>query len=106
MASASSDGAVPDAPRPSDISSSERSTPPGASPRHWAWAHLMRHAFDLDVLACPRCGGRLRLVATVDDPQVIRGILASLMRPAEEADRTPPHRPAVPTGDAVAFAPA
>jgi hypothetical protein len=24
-------------------------------------------AFDLDVLACPRCGGRLRLIATVED---------------------------------------
>ena len=105
MALAGSDSAAPDAPKPSDISSSERSTP-GASPRHWAWAHLMRHAFDLDVLACPRCGGRLRLVATVDDPRVIREILASLRRPAEGADRAPPHLPAVPTGDAVAAAPA
>jgi hypothetical protein len=32
--------------------------------RHWAWADLMRRAFDIDVLACPRCGGRLRLIAT------------------------------------------
>jgi len=36
----------------------------------------MRHAFDIDVLACPRCGGRLRLVATIEDPHVIRAILA------------------------------
>jgi uncharacterized protein YbaR (Trm112 family) len=28
----------------------------------------MRRAFDIDVLACPRCGGRLRLIATVEDP--------------------------------------
>ena len=27
-----------------------------APPRHWAWANLMRRAFDIDVLACPRCG--------------------------------------------------
>jgi hypothetical protein len=33
-----------------------------SAPRHWAWAALMRRAFDLDVLACPRCGG----AATVD----------------------------------------
>jgi uncharacterized protein YbaR (Trm112 family) len=28
----------------------------------------MRRAFGIDVLACPRCGGRLRLIATVQDP--------------------------------------
>jgi hypothetical protein len=36
--------------------------------RYWAWADLMRRAFDVDVLACPRCSGRLRLIATVEDP--------------------------------------
>jgi hypothetical protein len=36
-----------------------------------AWAALMRRAFDIDVLACPRCGGRLRLVATVEDPDAL-----------------------------------
>ena len=45
--------------------------------RHWAWADLMRRAFDIDVLACPRCGGRLRLIATVEDPDAIRAILVA-----------------------------
>ena len=47
-------------------------------PRHWTWAALMRRAFDLDVLACPRCAGRLRLIATVEEPGVVRKILAHL----------------------------
>ena len=34
--------------------------------------------FDLDVLACPRCGGRLRVVATVPDPLAVQAILAHL----------------------------
>ena len=38
----------------------------------------MRRAFDIDVLACPRCGGRMRLLATIDDPLVIEPILAHL----------------------------
>jgi len=42
---------------------------------------LMRRGFDLDVLACPRCGGRMRLLATIEDPQVIRKILAHLGLP-------------------------
>jgi hypothetical protein len=46
------------------------------TPRTWSWAALMHRAFAIDVLACPRCGGRLRLIATLHDPAVIRKILA------------------------------
>jgi hypothetical protein len=59
-----------------------------SAPRHWAWAALMRRAFDVDVLACPRCGGRLRLIATVEDPEAIGAILAAASR--EAAGRAPP----------------
>jgi uncharacterized protein YbaR (Trm112 family) len=38
----------------------------------------MRRVFDLDVLACPRCGGRLRVIATVQDPAMVRAVLAHL----------------------------
>jgi hypothetical protein len=31
----------------------------------------MRRTFDIDVLACPRRAGRLRLIATVEDPDAI-----------------------------------
>jgi hypothetical protein len=31
------------------------------------WAALMHRVFALDALACPRCGGRLRGTATVQD---------------------------------------
>jgi hypothetical protein len=40
--------------------------------RHWTWAALMRRAFDLDVLRCPRCAGRMQLIATIDDPAIIQ----------------------------------
>ncbi len=39
---------------------------------------LMRRAFGIDVLACPRCGGRLRFIAAVEDPRVVGKILAHL----------------------------
>ena len=39
-----------------------------ATPRTWTWAALMHRAFAIDVLACPHCGGRLRLIATLHDP--------------------------------------
>ncbi len=46
--------------------------------RSWSWAALMHRAFAIDVLACPRCGGRMHLIATIHDPAVIREILARL----------------------------
>jgi len=73
--------------RPSDACDD---APRPAKPRHWAWANLMRRAFDLDVLACPRCGGRLRLLGTIEDPAAIRAILDSLAASTERADRAPP----------------
>ena len=36
----------------------------------------MHRVFALDVLACPRCGGRLRVIAIVQDPAVVRTLLA------------------------------
>jgi hypothetical protein len=40
----------------------------------------MRRVFDLDVLACPRCGGRLRVIAPVHDALAVHAILAHLGR--------------------------
>jgi len=34
--------------------------------------------FAIDILACPHCEGRLRLIATLHDPAVIRKLLAQL----------------------------
>src|SRR5882724_12828988 len=51
--------------------------------RYWAWADLMRRAFEIDVLACPRCGGRLRLIAIIEDPRVIEAILSRLTSAAQ-----------------------
>ena len=38
-------------------------------------ADLLRRVFEIDVLHCARCGGRLRFVAAIDDPAVVRRIL-------------------------------
>ena len=38
--------------------------------RGHCWASLMARTFGLDVLACPRCGGRLRLIALIEEPVV------------------------------------
>src|SRR5262244_4337285 len=60
-----------------------------ARSRYWTWAALMRRAFDLDVLCCPRCAGRMELIATIDDPAVIHRILAQLALPGARDGPTP-----------------
>lgn len=54
----------------------------------------MRRAFDLDVLRCPRCTGRMQLIATIEDPAVIHPILAHLGLPRTRDDPRPSARPA------------
>src|SRR2546428_13911983 len=41
--------------------------------RHWRWVDPPRRAFVLDVLACPVCGERMRLLATPEDSPVVWG---------------------------------
>jgi hypothetical protein len=46
-------------------------------PQYRAWADLMRRAFETDVLACPRCSGRMVVLATIEDPLLIQHSHAS-----------------------------
>jgi len=55
-----------------------------------AWADLIKRVFLADVLACPRCGGRMRVIATITTPEAIRKILTCVGLPA----RPPPLAPA------------
>jgi hypothetical protein len=41
----------------------------------------MRRVFAIDVLACAGCGGRLRFLATIEDPPVVTKILVHLGLP-------------------------
>ncbi|MFQ5828423.1 MAG: hypothetical protein ACE5JD_04620 [Candidatus Methylomirabilia bacterium] len=48
---------------------------------------MTRAAFELDVLTCPR---RMRLIATIEDPRLIRQILDHLGLPTEIPQPRPP----------------
>jgi hypothetical protein len=56
----------------------------------------MRRTFGFDVLACPRCGGRLRLVALIEYASVVQRIRRHLGLPTEVPEprpaRAPPRR--------------
>jgi len=56
----------------------------------------MRRTFGFDVLQCPRCGGRLRLIALIEQARVIHRILRHLGLPTELPEPRPARPP--PTG--------
>ena len=44
-------------------------------PRKAQWADLMRHAVGYELLSCPRCGCKMKLLACILDRASIRKIL-------------------------------
>ena len=67
--------------------------PDGVRPRNRGWADLMQRSFGCDVLACPRCPGRLTLVALIRETAVILRILRHLGLPDEVPVMRPPPLP-------------
>ena len=63
--------------------------------RYRPWAELLQRCFGIDVLSCPACGGRMRLVALVTDPnstrRFLRGIGEKAEPPVREPARGPPY---------------
>ncbi len=59
------------------------------------WAELLKRCFSIDVLRCPRCDGRLRIVALLTDPKEVRRFLRGIGEPTEapakQAARGPPY---------------
>ena len=56
--------------------------------RYRPWAELLKRTFGVDVLACPKCEGRLKLVALVTEPTSVSRYLRSLGEPTEAPARS------------------
>ena len=58
------------------------------------WAELLRRLFEVDPLACPRCGTEMRIVACITEPATIDRFLEHLRRsaPTHPRQRAPPRR--------------
>jgi hypothetical protein len=56
------------------------------SPRHVAmtWAQRLKRVFGIQIDLCVRCGGKLRVIASIDEPEVIARILAHLQKTAPD----------------------
>jgi hypothetical protein len=80
--------------------------PERLTPYRLPWADLLRRVFLVDALECPRCHGRMRVVAAVTEPGAIERILRHLGEhstppsiadprapPSDDEEAAPPTRP-------------
>ena len=43
-----------------------------------SWAQRLKRVFDIDIETCSVCGGSMKVIACIEDPLVIKKILAQL----------------------------
>jgi hypothetical protein len=85
---ATENGTAPDAASPCSAA------PSSASGSHYRpWAKLLRRTFAVDVETCPRCGGRMRLLAVLTDLTQVARFLHHRGEPTEPPARAPPRDP-------------
>ena len=70
-------------------------SPPGGGhrSRYRGWAELLERAFAVDPRVCPACGGRMRLLAMVQDVDEIARSLRHLGEPTDPPRRAPARDP-------------
>lgn len=56
------------------------------------WARLIQQVYEVDPLECPNCGATMRIIALIEDADVIERILRHL------SIRDPPADPVIPKG--------
>ncbi len=60
------------------------------------WSRLIQKIYQTDPLCCPRCQGRMRILAFIEEPEIIKKILQHLglwerkARPPPRANASPP----------------
>lgn len=65
---------------------------PADRQRCLTWAQRLKRVFAIDIEICRRCGGKLRVIASIEEPAVIARILDHLGRDGEPPDPANPSR--------------
>jgi hypothetical protein len=80
-------------PRPRTAAATERAEVSASDwQRTMSWAQRLTRVFAIDLETCRHCGGRLRVIASIETPAVIERILEHLGHTAESVDPAPPSR--------------
>jgi len=83
---------VPAPPTPA-VSAAPDAPAPSTHPHRYSWSALLARVFAVDVTVCPACGGRLRLIAALTDPALVRRYLSGVGLPSQPPPLMPPRPP-------------
>jgi hypothetical protein len=61
--------------------------------RRLDWAALLARVWAIDMLECPRCDGRMRVIAALSEPAVVCKVLAHLDLPTTLPQPAPARAP-------------
>ena len=53
-------------------------------PKNIPWAKLLARVLKIDVETCPKCNGKMKIIAAIEDPKLIRKILTHLGLPTHQ----------------------
>ena len=67
------------------------------------WAQRLKRVFAIEIDTCRRCGGRLRVISSIEDPAVIERILAHLGQRGETGEPLPPFASRAPPDQSALF---
>lgn len=61
--------------------------------KNMTWARLLARVFKIDVETCPHCGSKVKIIAAIEEPKVIKKILDHLGLPSMPPPLTPARGP-------------
>jgi len=67
-----------------------------------SWAERLKRVFQIDIEQCPRCGGHLRVIAAITQPDVIQKVLDHAHQ-QQAPPRKPPGRASGPINTRIQF---
>jgi hypothetical protein len=61
--------------------------------KRMSWARLLKRVFNIDIEVCPKCQGKIRIIAAIEDPKVIKKILDHMGLPSMSPSLYPARGP-------------
>ncbi len=67
--------------------------------RRLDWAALLKRVYKVDLLRCPRCDGKMQIIAALSEPSIVAKVLAHLDLPTTLPQPAPARAPPCFEGD-------
>ena len=84
---------APHPPPAQEADAGEADPPKRSKGGYRPWAELLARTFGIDVLACPRCKGRMKLLAILTEPKSVARYLGKIGEPTDVPGRSPSRGP-------------